>query len=115
MRRSRKLTSGSVLTISLSLLMVLVPASAGAENAHGARSATVKAVVVHSGAPTCEDFGGGWTKINNNWPSLGSIPVTVDFADPTLCDTAITYAALVASEANVVILSAPCGTTTYSQ
>jgi hypothetical protein len=95
--------------------MVLAPASAGAGTADGARSDTIKAVVVNSSGQ-CQDPGEGWTNINNNWPNYGSTPVTVDYSDPSLCATKVTYAALVASGADVMILSDPCGTTVkYSQ
>jgi hypothetical protein len=115
MRRWRKLTPGTALAISLSLLMVLAPASAGANPAFEAGSDAIRAVVVRSFG-RCQDPGGGWTDIDDNWQNYGSVPVTVDFSDPTLCNTTITYDALVASGADVMILSDPCGApVTYSQ
>ena len=69
--------AGPTLAISLSLLMILGPASARTNDAHRAGSGSIKAVVVRSFGQ-CSDPGGGWTYINENGQSLGSIPVTVN-------------------------------------
>jgi len=46
-----------------------------------------------------------WDNLNVNWSNYGSVPIEIIYSDPTLCGCAkVTYAALVASEADVVIV-----------
>lgn len=45
-----------------------------------------------------------WGRLNADWQSLGSVPISIDSSDPTLCGTSLTLARLEASGADVVIL-----------
>jgi hypothetical protein len=70
---------------------------------------TVKAVVVRSWG-RCSGDSLVWDDLNANWADFGPVPITIDYSDPDLCDTPVTYDALVASGADVMILSDPGGT-----
>jgi hypothetical protein len=70
----------------------------------------VLAVVVHSWSGCSSDLV-IWDELNADWSSYGSIPIHIDYDYPGLCDGPITYDALVASGADVVILSDPAGGT----
>jgi hypothetical protein len=50
-----------------------------------------------------------WEDLNANYSSYGSIPISIDYANPDLCGDTFTLAALEASGADVVILSDPAG------
>ena len=52
-----------------------------------------------------------WRALGRNWEQFGKVPVHVDYDNPSLCalDVVVTYEALVASGADVVILSDPVG------
>src|SRR5262245_14616216 len=73
-----------------------------------AKTATNKAVVVKSFG-LCSGGNLVWDHLNANWFNYGTTPITVDYSDPNLCDTTVTYAGLVASGADVMILSDSCG------
>jgi hypothetical protein len=79
-----------------------------APSAIGAPPGGIKAVVVRSWSG-CSTNGVFWADLNANWSSYGSIPVTIDYTDFDLCQGTITYDALAASGADVVILSDPAG------
>jgi hypothetical protein len=69
----------------------------------------IVAVVVRSWG----DCGSGellWESLNANWSNYGAIPIVIDYSNPDLCSgVTITYAALVASGADVVVISDPAG------
>lgn len=67
---------------------------------------TIQAVVVRSWDGCESDL---WDELNTHWSSYGSTPVYVNDSNPYLCSGTITYANLVASGADVVILSDPGG------
>ncbi len=51
-----------------------------------------------------------WESLNANWFKYGEIPIEIDYSNPDLCGgVAITYAALAASGADVVVISDPAG------
>jgi hypothetical protein len=85
------------------LLPALLTQSAGA-----ARGATVKAVVVKSWG-ACGSGSLIWDDLNANWSQYGSVPISIDYSDSQLCAGPITYDALVASGADVVIISDAAG------
>ena len=68
----------------------------------------IKAVVVKSWSG-CSSGSVVWDDLNANWASYGSTPIFIDYSYPGLCDGPITYAGLVASGANVVLISDPSG------
>jgi hypothetical protein len=88
------------------------PPRPAAGSPHAVRSPqdadTITAVVVRSWSG-CGSGSVIWDTLNANWSSYGSIPISIDYSDPDLCSGTITYAALVASGADVVILSDPAG------
>jgi hypothetical protein len=63
---------------------------------------TVKAVLLKSWGETSI-----WEDMSTNWQDFGKIPVTVDYT--TYIDSDFTYQDLVASKANVIVLSNPAG------
>jgi hypothetical protein len=80
-----------------------------------ARGATVKAVVVRSWG-ACGSGSLIWDDLNSTWSSYGSVPISIDYSNPSLCTGAITYQSLVDSGADVVIISdAAGGTQQYQQ
>jgi hypothetical protein len=99
-------------------LLLLSAALIGVSLAPPAMSAPrggIKAVVVRSWSG-CSSNGVFWADLNANWSNYGSIPVTIDYTDFSLCTGTITYDALVASGADVVIVSDPAGIPTqYSR
>ncbi len=85
------------------------PAATGAHRSATPDGATITAVVVKSWG---QCFSGSliWDDLNANWSSYGSIPISIDYSNPSLCGNGtVTLAALEASGANVVILSDPAG------
>ncbi|HEX9311775.1 MAG TPA: hypothetical protein VGA30_02970 [Actinomycetota bacterium] len=90
------------------------PARPAAMRAHAHRStgpsgATITAVVVKSWGQ-CSSGSLIWDDLNANWSSYGTIPISIDYSNPSLCGSGtVTLAALEASGANVVILSDPAG------
>jgi hypothetical protein len=68
----------------------------------------IDAVVVRS-YDYCSGSGVIWDSLNAAWSSYGSVPVHIRYAAPGLCSGTITYDALVASKADVLILSNPAG------
>jgi len=85
------------------------PAATGAHRSATPDGATITAVVVKSWG---QCFSGSliWGDLNANWSSFGSIPIYIDYSNPSLCGNGtVTLAALEASGANVVILSDPAG------
>jgi hypothetical protein len=78
------------------------------QSAAAARGATVKAVVVKSWSG-CGSGGVIWDDLNANWSQYGSVPISIDYGDTQLCSGPITYDALVASGADVVIISDAAG------
>ncbi len=65
-------------------------------------AATVKIVLLKSwGAASI------WQDMGSNWQNFGKIPVTVDYT--TYVDSDFTYQDIVASKANVIVLSDPAG------
>jgi hypothetical protein len=58
----------------------------------------------------CRNYAPGWKDLSNHWKSYGTTPLAIDAK--TFCDTSarpITYAALVADNPRVLVLSAPAG------
>jgi hypothetical protein len=88
----------SALASELSV-MSIVPAQAGGE---------VKAVVVKSWSE-CGSGLVNWAEINSEWPRFGTTPVHIDYDAPGICDGPVTYDGLVASRADVLIISNPAG------
>lgn len=68
----------------------------------------VKAVVVKSWAD-CSSGNLIWDSLNANWADYGVTFINIDYAYPGLCDGPVTYEALAASEADVMIISDPAG------
>ncbi|HSQ18658.1 MAG TPA: hypothetical protein VLM83_13230 [Anaerolineales bacterium] len=68
----------------------------------------IDAVVVRS-YDGCSSSGVIWDSLNATWSSYGSVPVHIRYATPGLCSGTITYEGLVASQADVLILSDPAG------
>jgi hypothetical protein len=83
-----------------------------AGGSHPQRSAApaggVSAVVVRSWG-ACTSGSLAWDSLNANWSQYGSIPISIDYANPSLCGSTITLSALEASGAHVVIMSDPAG------
>jgi hypothetical protein len=50
-----------------------------------------------------------WEQLNSNWPSYGTTPIVVNYNHPQLCGGPVTYADLLASGADVLIISNPTG------
>ncbi len=69
---------------------------------------TINAVVVRSWSG-CGSSSVSWDSLNSNWSSYGTTPIHIDYNYPGLCSGTITYSGLVASGADVVILSNPAG------
>ena len=63
---------------------------------------TVKIVLLKSWGVTSV-----WEDMGSNWQNFGKIPVTVDYT--TYVDSDFTYQDIVASKANVIVLSNPAG------
>jgi hypothetical protein len=106
-RSRRSLVLSAILT---GLLLSLLTQSAGA-----ARGTTIKAVVVKSWSG-CGSGGVIWDDLNANWSQYGSVPISIDYSNTQLCSGPVTYDALVASGADVVIISdAAGGGQQYSQ
>ena len=74
----------------------------------GAVSGRINAVVVRSWNP-CSSGMLPWVDLNANWTSYGPVPIHITYNNPVLCKGTITYANLVASGADVVILQNPSG------
>jgi len=68
----------------------------------------VSAVVVRSWG-ACSSSSLAWDSLNANWSLYGSIPINIDYANASLCDSTITHSAMEASGADVVIMSDPGG------
>jgi hypothetical protein len=71
-------------------------------NAEVVPAGTVKIVLLKSWGQTSI-----WGDMGSNWQNFGKIPVTVD--DSTYIDSDFTYQDIVASKANVIVLSDPAG------
>lgn len=69
---------------------------------------TINAVLVRSWN-NCNSTSTIWESLNNNWPNYGTTPIYIDYTNNDLCGGTITYNNLVASGADVVILSDPAG------
>jgi hypothetical protein len=120
----RRSTSAVLVVAAAALLGSTLPASAGsglanpsparadsgvrAGSAAAAPAKAVKAVVVKSWS-NCSSGSVVWDQLNANWSSYGSIPITIDYSNPSLCADSFTLAALEASKADVVILDDPSG------
>jgi hypothetical protein len=100
MRLGRSMCAG----LALSLCVLL--ASAQPARPEGAKGVT--AVVVKSWS-NCSSSGVVWDELNANWSSYGTIPISIDYANPELCGSSFTLEALEASQADVVILDDPAG------
>lgn len=87
-------------------------ASASPQRHAVAPAGTQRAVVVRSWG-NCGSNSLIWDDLNANWSSYGTIPIAIDYSDPTLCgDTSVvTLAALQANGAQTVILSDLAGGT----
>lgn len=70
---------------------------------------TVTAVVVKSWGTCPPSSLLIWDELNSNWSSYGSTPIVVNYNHPQLCTGPITYTDLVASDADVLIISNPTG------
>jgi hypothetical protein len=84
------------------------PGPASAEAASGAGRAVVEAVVVKSWSG-CRSDNVIWAALNAGWQSYGSTSIHIDYRNSALCDGPVTYDALEASGADVVILSDSAG------
>ena len=99
---------------SLMLVFSLSAASFGPGIDQSVQTAVtpIKAVVVRSWGG-CSSGSLPWGDLNANWSTYGSLPISINFSNPALCaglsPVTITYANLVASGANVVILENPAG------
>lgn len=69
---------------------------------------SVRAVVLRSFAG-CDGTGMAWDMLNSDWANYGSTPLSIVYDDPELCIGEITYEDLVASDADVVVLSRVSG------
>jgi hypothetical protein len=74
----------------------------------GAPAGGISAVVVRSWG-ACSSGSLAWDSLNANWSQYGSIPINIDYSNPSLCNATITLPALEASGADVVIMSDPSG------
>ncbi len=70
----------------------------------------IDAVVIRS-YMGCSSYSLIWDSLNATWSSYGSVPIHIRYAAPGLCSGTITYDALVASKADVLIISDPAGGT----
>ena len=70
---------------------------------------TVTAVVVKSWGTCPPSSLLIWDELNNNWSSYGTTPVVINYNHPQLCSGPVTYTDLVASGADVLIISNPTG------
>jgi hypothetical protein len=50
-----------------------------------------------------------WDSLNATWSNYGTTPININYAHADLCGGPVTYDKLVASEADVVIISDPAG------
>jgi hypothetical protein len=118
-RRSGVLVAA--VTVVAAVLISSVPASAAQGSSNPPRGSmraghtkivapakAIKAVVVESWGQ-CSSGSLVWDDLNANWSQYGSVPITIDYADPDLCGDSMTLAALEASGAQVVILDDPAG------
>lgn len=96
----------SALLVSSVLMPIVSPASAAPRRTGSAP--TVRAVVVKSWS-FCDSNLVIWESLNASWGDYGSIPIEIDYSYPGLCDGPVTYDALAASGADVVILSNSAG------
>jgi len=97
-----------VLASALALLALFQMAPGGAADANIPESA-ISAVLVKSWdkcPPSGETL---WDELNSRWSDYGTTPIAIDVNHPQLCVGPITYADLVSSGADVVILSDPAG------
>ncbi len=95
------------------LLLTLMIERVSAENKLAAENAvdegTINAVVVRSWGG-CNPTIVIWDNLNNNWPNYGTTPILIDDGNPNFCiNPTFTYNDLVASGADVVIMSNPAG------
>ena len=91
------------------VVLVLALAGLSADRATPAFAGEgVKAVVVRSWSD-CGSTGVIWREINANWANHGTTPVHIDYTIPDLCYGPVTYEALAASGADVLIISDPAG------
>ncbi len=112
-RSARRLASllGPFLVVAV-VALAAHPAGAGSLHSKGG---TIKAVVVKSWSG-CGSGSVIWDDLNASWSRYGSIPISIDYSNQDLCAGTVTYDALVASGADVVIISdAAGGTRQYSQ
>ncbi len=68
----------------------------------------VEAAVIRSWS-NCDSHHVNWHEINTNWPAYGTTPVHIDYSNIDLCSWPVTYETLVASGADVLIISDPAG------
>ena len=68
----------------------------------------IKAVVLKSWSG-CGSGSVVWDDLNTDWAKYGSTPIHVYYSYPGLCDGPITYANLVSSRADIIIISDPSG------
>jgi hypothetical protein len=68
----------------------------------------INVVVVRSLNP-CTSIGVFWSSLNSNWPLYGDTPISIDYNNPDFCNGPITYSNLVASGADVLVLSDVAG------
>jgi len=94
---------------ALALLALLHMAPAGPADANTTET-TITAVLVKSWSacppPTSLTI---WDELNSRWSDYGTIPIVIDTDHPQLCPGPFTYADLVSSGADVIILSNPAG------
>jgi hypothetical protein len=123
MSRGRRVTFGLLLPLAVAASALTATASwsfAGSQSpARSGGSAAVRARSAPDGALTavvmkswglCSSENLIWDGLNANWSSYGSIPISIDYSNPDLCENAtVTLAALEASGADVVVLSDPAG------
>src|ERR1700721_3181115 len=82
--------------------LIHVAAGQVIQNSRQARGRAVKAVLVKSWGPSPV-----WPDLTQNWNKYGHIPLTVD--DKSLISGDFTYAQLVASQADVIVISDAAG------
>lgn len=95
----------SVWALGALMVAASIPAAGAPAVAH---VETIKAVTVMSYGHCASDLV-IWDHLNENWSQYGSVPIAIDYDNPTLCGDGFTLADLEASEADVVILSDPVG------
>ena len=98
------------LLASVLALLALHPGTQSGAAGVNLSGGTVTAVLVRSwsACPPNPDLT-LWDELNSRWSDYGTTPIFIDVNHPQLCPGPITYADLVSTGADVVILSDPAG------